>query len=100
MARFPADLLNIHLCQSPVDLAMKAAAAVAAEIRSLIARRNIAVGIFSSEPAQREFWDELVKSADLEWTRVIAFHLDEYLGLSEEAPQSARRLLLERLVMR
>lgn len=79
---------------------MNAAAAVAAEIRTLIARRNRAVGIFSSDPPQTEFWDELVKSAHLDWTRVVGFHLDEYLDLSEEAPQSSRRLLLERLVMR
>ncbi len=76
------------------------AAAVAVELRSLISERKRAVGIFASNPAQIEFLDYLVGAADIEWTRVIAFHPDEYLGISEMAPQSFRRFILDRLVKR
>jgi glucosamine-6-phosphate deaminase len=97
---FRADLLYIHLYQSRMELGAAATAAVAVEIRSLIAERNRAIGIFASDPSHIEFWDDLVKAADIEWTRVIGFHLDEYLGIGEEAPNSLRRFLLDRLVKR
>jgi glucosamine-6-phosphate deaminase len=97
---FRADSLNIHIYKSRLELGAAAAAAVAVEIRSLITQRNRAVGIFASDPSHIEFLDELVNTADIDWTRVIGFHLDEYLGIGEEAPQSLRRFLLDRLVKR
>jgi glucosamine-6-phosphate deaminase len=97
---FQADLLHIHLYRSRRELGAAAAAAVAVEIRSLITERNRAIGIFASDPSHIEFLDDLVNTADIEWTRVIGFHLDEYLGISEEAPNSLRRFLLDRLVKR
>jgi glucosamine-6-phosphate deaminase len=97
---FQADLLHIHLYRSGRELSAAAAAAVAVEIRSLIAERKRAIGIFASDPSHIDFWDDLVNTADIEWTRVIGFHLDEYLGISEEEPNSMRRFLLDRLVKR
>jgi glucosamine-6-phosphate deaminase len=97
---FQADLLHIHLYRSRRELAAAAAAAVAVEIRSLITERNRAIGIFASDPSHIDFLDDLVNTADIEWTRVIGFHLDEYLGIREEAPNSLRRFLLDRLVKR
>jgi glucosamine-6-phosphate deaminase len=97
---FRADRLHIHLYRSPLELGAAAAAAVAAEIRSLIAERNRAIVIFASDTSHIEFLDDLVNTADIEWTRVIGFHLDEYLDIGEEAPNSSRRFLLDRLVKR
>jgi glucosamine-6-phosphate deaminase len=95
---FQADLLHIHRYKSRLALGAAAAAAVADAIRSLITERNRAIGIFASDPSLIQFLDDLVNSPDIEWTRVIGFHLDEYLGISEEAPNSVRRFLLDRLV--
>jgi glucosamine-6-phosphate deaminase len=97
---FQADLLHIHLYKSRLALSAAAAAAVADEIRSLITERNRAIGIFASDPSLIQFLDDFVNRADIEWMRVIGFHLDEYLGISEEAPNSVRRFLLDRLVKR
>jgi glucosamine-6-phosphate deaminase len=77
-----------------------AAGAVAAELRRLIAERSRAIGIFTSDPSQNEFLDALVEEPGVEWTRVIGFHSNEYLGMNEDAPQSLRRYLIERLVTR
>ncbi len=77
-----------------------AATAVAAEIRRLIDERGRAIGLFASATSQNEFLDELVKTSEIEWTRVIGFHLDEYLGMGEDAPQSFRKFLIDRLVKR
>lgn len=97
---FRAGQLNVYVYGSRQQMGSAAATAVAAEIRRLISERDRAVGIFASAPSQNEFLDELVESPDIEWTRVVGFHLDEYLGMGEEAPQSFRRFLIDRLVKR
>jgi glucosamine-6-phosphate deaminase len=100
IADFRADSLNIRIYESRQQAGAAAAIAVAAEIRRLIAARGRAIGIFASAPSQNEFLDELVNAEGIQWTRVVGFHLDEYLGMEEDAPQSFRKYLLDRLVMR
>jgi glucosamine-6-phosphate deaminase len=95
---FRADKLHVYIYESRAALGVAAAAAVASEIKSQIDRRGRAVGIFASAPSQNEFLSELVKTGKIEWPRLIAFHLDEYLGMNDQAPQSFRRFLLDRLV--
>jgi glucosamine-6-phosphate deaminase len=97
---FKTDQLHIHIYESREQMGAAAAAALAAEMRRLIAERGRAIGIFASAPSQNEFLDALVRAEGIEWTRVIGFHLDEYLGMSEDAPQSFRKFLLDRLVRR
>src|SRR5215831_8499208 len=95
--RFRADKLNVYVFESRGQMCKAAAAAVAAEMRRLISERGRAIGVFASAASQCEFLDELVKAEGIEWTRVIGFHLDEYLRAGEDAPQSLRRFLIDRL---
>ncbi len=96
--RFRADKLNIYVYDSRSRMGAAAAAVVAADIRGLIEARGRAVGIFASAPSQNEFLAALVEAPNLDWSRVVGFHLDEYLGMDDQAPQSFRRFLLDRLV--
>lgn len=96
--KFRADQLNVYVYESRAKMGAAAAAVVAEEIRGLIQGSSKAVGIFASAPSQNEFLAALIKSPNIDWSRVIGFHLDEYLGMDERAPQSFRRFLIERLV--
>ena len=100
LQQFRADQLNVYVYETRTQMGAAAAVAVAAEVRRLIQERQRAIGIFASAPSQNEFLDALVATPNIEWTSVLAFHLDEYLGLDEEAPQSFRHYLIERLVKR
>jgi len=95
---FRADNLNVYVYDRRANMGAAAASVVAQEIRGLIASRGRAVGIFASAPSQNEFLAALVESPGIDWSRVIGFHLDEYLGMDERAPQSFRRFLIDRLV--
>ena len=53
--------------------------------------------VFASAPSQNEFLESLGKEPDLDWKRVVAFHLDEYVGLPETASQNFGRFLRVRL---
>ena len=95
---FRADNLNVYIYESRSKMGDAAADVVAAEIRALIQARGKAVGIFASAPSQNEFLAALVEAPGIDWSRVIGFHLDEYLGMDDQAPQSFRRFLIDRLV--
>jgi glucosamine-6-phosphate deaminase len=43
--------------------------------------------IFAAAPSQSEMLAELIAMPGIDWSRVTAFHMDEYLGLAENAPQ-------------
>jgi glucosamine-6-phosphate deaminase len=95
---FRADKLNVYVYDARPRMGAAAAAVVAGEIRRLIEARGRAVGIFASAPSQNEFLAALVEAPSIDWSRVVGFHLDEYLGMDDRAPQSFRRFLIDRLV--
>lgn len=43
--------------------------------------------IFASAPSQESTLRALAAQPGIDWTRVTAFHMDEYVGLAEDAPQ-------------
>jgi glucosamine-6-phosphate deaminase len=95
---FRADNLNVYVYENRKLMGKAAAAEIAAELRRTIQERGKAVVILASAPSQNEFLANLAEAPDIDWSRVIAFHLDEYLGMDEKAPQSFRRFLIDRLV--
>jgi len=90
-----AGLLEIRILKTPREMGAAAADALAAEIRRIIAERGRAVGLFASAPSQSDTLAALVRAPGIDWPRVTAFHLDEYLGFDQLHPQSFRRFLRE-----
>jgi glucosamine-6-phosphate deaminase len=82
---------------------MGAAAArdIATALRAVLAERGSARMMFAAAPSQSETLDALVREPGIDWSRVTAFHLDEYLGLAPDAPQRfgtwLRHALFDRL---
>ena len=65
----------------------RAASDVAAELRRRLATQPGVRMIFAAAPSQSEMLEALVAEPGIDWSRVTAFHMDEYLGLAENAPQ-------------
>jgi glucosamine-6-phosphate deaminase len=74
-----------------------AAHLVSAHIRRLVARDGRAAVIFASAPSQNEFLAVLRDDSSVDWRKVTAFHLDEYVGLPVTHPASFRRFVKDRL---
>lgn len=53
--------------------------------------------IFAAAPSQSEFLFELMKTTDIDWSRVNAMHLDEYIGLKSRADQLLAKFLKENI---
>jgi glucosamine-6-phosphate deaminase len=66
-------------------------------LRAAIEQRGRARVIFAAAPSQEEFLRHLRTKSSLDWNRVHAFHMDEYIGLPPGAPQSFAQWLTDRL---
>lgn len=87
------DLLEYRVYESRRQMGAAACRDVAARMRELLASQERVRMIFAAAPSQNEFLEELSKTEGIDWSRVTAFHMDEYLGLPEEAPQRFGRFL-------
>ena len=81
-----------------VSLGKAAADQAAAAIRRAIADRGEARIIAATAASQLEFLDALTQEPGIDWSKVEAFHLDEYIGLPITHPGSFRKMLMEQLV--
>ncbi|VAW16351.1 Glucosamine-6-phosphate deaminase [hydrothermal vent metagenome] len=86
------------LSKNTRKLAEKAAHLGAERIRDAIAARGQASVILATGVSQFETMEALTKAPDIEWQKVTAFHLDEYVGLPQTHKASFRRYLKERFV--
>jgi glucosamine-6-phosphate deaminase len=69
---------------------------VAHTIQQLLESQETINMIFAAAPSQNEFLATL-RQLPLAWNRINAFHMDEYLGLGPDAPQSFGRYLRSHL---
>ena len=90
--------LNVLTFDTAEDLASTAAADLAAILRQAIAGQGTAAAIFATGNSQLAFYHALRSRDDIAWDCVTVFHMDEYLGLSEQHPASFRRVMREQLV--
>lgn len=92
-----ANKLKIKIYASRLEMGRQAAADTAAAIRSLLAKQDTVNIIFAAAPSQNEFLNTLSEDKSIDWTRVNAFHMDEYTGLPEDAPQRFGNFLKEKI---
>jgi glucosamine-6-phosphate deaminase len=79
-------------------MAQQAAEQAAASMNLAISQRGVARIIAATGASQFEFLDALTKIDGINWKQVEMFHLDEYVGISDEAPASFCKYLRERLI--
>jgi glucosamine-6-phosphate deaminase len=90
--------MNIEICPDKHELGRRAAAAGAQFIHTAIADRGSANVIVATGASQFEMLRELVQQPNIDWSKVVFFHLDEYVAMPLSHPASFRRYLKERLV--
>lgn len=90
--------MQIQLFNDKLSLGQAAAAAGADLIRAAIARDGEATIVVATGASQFELLASLVKAPGIDWSKVTAFHLDEYVGLPESHGASFRKYLRERFV--
>lgn len=91
--------MNIEVFDTKLVLGQAAARDAARIIQQALADRDVAYLIAATGASQFEFLDVLAIQ-NIDWSKVVFFHLDEYVGLPETHPASFRRYLRERIIER
>ncbi len=89
--------MDIIISKTKIELGKQAAITGAKLINEAINTNGKANIIVATGASQFEMLTELVKQ-DVDWSKITAFHLDEYIGVSESHPASFRKYLKERFV--
>ena len=77
----------------------KAAGMTAADlIRVAIETNGVAHLILATGASQFNTLNQLIIEPGIDWSKVVMFHLDEYIGLPETHPASFRKYLKERFL--
>jgi len=96
MREFIKDKLTVKIFESRKLMGDAVATAVSEQINELLSKQPFVNIIFGAAPSQNEFFAALL-TKDLDWSRLNAFHMDEYVGLAADAPQGFGNFLKERL---
>jgi glucosamine-6-phosphate deaminase len=97
LKQWKVDKLSVEAHDNRTKMGVAVARQVSHKIKDIITEKGSVNMAFAAAPSQNEFLIELCNTRELDWSKVIGFHLDEYIGLPEGAPQSFRRFLDENI---
>lgn len=89
--------LNVEVYESTEAMGKAAAGAAAQTLLALAGWSETIAIIFATGASQMATLKALISIPDLPWSRIIGFHMDEYLAISNQHPASFRRYLRERI---
>ena len=92
------DELKIFVHDSRESMGRQVAKDFAGYVRKALAEKESINVIFAAAPSQNDFLESLEKEKGVEWNRVNAFHMDEYVGIGIEDEQSFARFVKEKVV--
>lgn len=90
--------MKINISSDPAKLGAAAGRAAIALIREAIDSRGTANIILATGTSQFETLNQLIAEKKIDWSKVVMFHLDEYIGLPVTHPASFRKYLHERFI--
>jgi glucosamine-6-phosphate deaminase len=90
--------LNLHLCNTPKELGQAAGKMGASLIKKAIQEKGFANIILATGTSQFETIQYLISDEEIKWENVQMFHLDEYIGLSDQHKASFRNYLKGRFI--
>ena len=87
MKSIKKDKLTVKIYNDRPEMGAAAAVEIAAKIKELLTKKDEINMIFAAAPSQSEVLAALVADKSVDWSRVNAYHMDEYIGLDKSAPQ-------------
>ncbi len=96
MKEFIKDKLTVKVFENRTLMGEAVAIAVSEKINQLLSKQDFVNIIFGAAPSQNDFFASLLKK-EIDWSRINAFHMDEYVNLAADAPQGFGNFLKEHL---
>lgn len=88
--------LDVKVFETRKEMGEAAAKLAAEKINELLSQKEEVNMIFAAAPSQNEFIESLIQK-EINWSRINAFHMDEYIGLEAGAPQAFGNFLKEKI---
>lgn len=93
---FKKDNLNVKIFKTREEMGKNAACDIYDVIKMLLDKKSEINMIFAAAPSQNDVLGALIKM-DIDWGKINAYHMDEYVGLEKNAPQSFERYLRDHI---
>ncbi|MDP4248756.1 MAG: glucosamine-6-phosphate deaminase [Bacteroidota bacterium] len=90
--------MELSIQNSPENLGFSAGRKAAGLIVETIKTKGRAHIILATGASQFETQKQLITEKEIDWSKVVLFHLDEYIGLSDTHPASFRKYIKERFL--
>lgn len=97
MRNFKVDKLEVAAFDTRAAMGAAAALDIKNKFCELLKNKESINVIFAAAPSQNDVLKSLVEDKDIEWNRINAFHMDEYIGLDKTAPQGFGNFLREHI---
>ena len=96
MKTMKVDNLDVKIFPTRDEMGACAAKDIHDKIVELLAEKDEINMIFAAAPSQNDVLASLIAS-DIEWNRINAYHMDEYIGLDKDAPQGFGNFLVDHI---
>ncbi|MBE9200364.1 MULTISPECIES: glucosamine-6-phosphate deaminase [unclassified Nodularia (in: cyanobacteria)] len=97
---FRVDDLLVQIYNSEDEMANKVAEIAQQYLQQVLLQQETAAVLLATGNSQLKFLDALIRLGGVDWSRMILFHLDEYLGMTADHSASFRRYMQERVEQR
>ena len=97
MKALKVDKLNVKIFDTRAEMGADAALDIKNKFRELLSKKETINVIFAAAPSQNDVLKSLAEDKDIEWGRINAYHMDEYIGLEKTAPQGFGNFLREHI---
>lgn len=94
---FTKGMLKVKIFHTREEMGKDAAVNVSDTIRQLLDKKEEINIIFAAAPSQSDFMKILIADERIRWEKINAFHMDEYIGLKEDAAQGFGNFLKEHI---
>ena len=97
MKTLKKDKLKVKIFPTREEMGAVAANDIKECIKKLLSKKDEINMIFAAAPSQNDVLLSLANDKTIEWGRINAFHMDEYIGLKASAPQAFGNFLKEHI---
>ena len=97
---FQVDQLAVGIWPDRQGMGQAAGSEAARLLRQILRQQQQATVVFAAAPSQNEVLSTLAAESGIDWSRVTAMHMDEYVGLATDAPQSFGNYLRQAIFSR
>ena len=87
MKTLKADKLQVKIFETREEMGKVSALDIKNKFAELLKQKEEINVIFAAAPSQNDVLKSLAEDKEIEWNRINAYHMDEYIGLSADAPQ-------------